>query len=355
MVKIEIGPSDDGGIRATLAGKIDEKFDGHRDPGQRRKPGQRVTLAPRRRALHLVARRARARELHGGSSATATSCSRTSRRRVANQVTMIPNLLGRATVTSAKLPFVCPSCGTEEAAQHPVCHRTPPPRTRRPAARAAPRWTSTASPKNTYRTSECGYQLLVSLETKSESYDSRPSARARSRGATTLSYATGAGRPTELRRAPATRELLLDDFAHRDVLFVAVPTEIVVGGATNRDRTTGLFRSHERLPEVESRRNLILCDPIVKRKLCYGFMPSSCIKKAYESADCSTACFTRSAPPWPACFSMRRSTGRPFLRRAALRPLQRRRELARVHRIDAVVGSAESRAPPDTRARRRPR
>ena len=33
MVKIEIGPSDDGGIRATLVGKIDEKFDGQPDPG----------------------------------------------------------------------------------------------------------------------------------------------------------------------------------------------------------------------------------------------------------------------------------------------------------------------------------
>ena len=38
---------------------------------------------------------------------------------VANQVTMIPNLLGRATVKSAKLPFVCPSCGTEEARSIP--------------------------------------------------------------------------------------------------------------------------------------------------------------------------------------------------------------------------------------------
>ena len=38
---------------------------------------------------------------------------------VANQVTMIPNLLGRATVKSAKLPFVCPSCGAEEARSIP--------------------------------------------------------------------------------------------------------------------------------------------------------------------------------------------------------------------------------------------
>ena len=43
MVKIEIGPSDDGGIRASLIGKIDEKFDGQQVLNQVR-PGQRVTL-----------------------------------------------------------------------------------------------------------------------------------------------------------------------------------------------------------------------------------------------------------------------------------------------------------------------
>jgi hypothetical protein len=32
---------------------------------------------------------------------------------VANQVTMIPNLLGNATVRTARLPFVCSSCGAE--------------------------------------------------------------------------------------------------------------------------------------------------------------------------------------------------------------------------------------------------
>ena len=32
---------------------------------------------------------------------------------MANQFSMIPNLLANAQVRSAKLPFVCPSCGTE--------------------------------------------------------------------------------------------------------------------------------------------------------------------------------------------------------------------------------------------------
>jgi predicted RNA-binding Zn-ribbon protein involved in translation (DUF1610 family) len=89
MVKIEIGPSDDGGIRATLAGKIDEKFDGHQIL-EAAQPGQKVTL-----------------RLDGVRSISSLGVR-------ALEVTMIPNLLGTATVKSAKLPFVCPSCGVEE-------------------------------------------------------------------------------------------------------------------------------------------------------------------------------------------------------------------------------------------------
>ena len=37
--------------------------------------------------------------------------------------------------------------------------------------------------------------------------------------------------------------------------------------------------------------------------------PSSAKRKARVSTDCATACFTRSAPPWPALRSMRNSTG----------------------------------------------
>src|SRR6185312_1569434 len=117
MVKIEIGPSDDGGIRATLVGKIDEKFDGHEILGQA-KPGQRVTLrldgvrsisSLGVRALEYFMQKLGDREVVLEDISAA----------VANQVTMIPNLLGRATVKSAKLPFVCPSCGTEEARSVP--------------------------------------------------------------------------------------------------------------------------------------------------------------------------------------------------------------------------------------------
>jgi hypothetical protein len=117
MVKIEIGPSDDGGIRATLAGKIDEKFDGHQIL-EAAKPGQRVTLRLDgvRGISSLGVRALEAFMLKLGTRDVVLEDISAA---VANQVTMIPNLLGSATVKSAKLPFVCPSCGTEEARSIP--------------------------------------------------------------------------------------------------------------------------------------------------------------------------------------------------------------------------------------------
>ena len=112
MVKIEIGPSEDGGIRATLAGKIDEKFDGHQILEAAR-PGQRVTLRlDGVRGISSLGVRALEHFMHrlGDRDVVLEDISAA----VANQVTMIPNLLGRATVKSAKLPFVCPRCGVEE-------------------------------------------------------------------------------------------------------------------------------------------------------------------------------------------------------------------------------------------------
>jgi anti-anti-sigma regulatory factor/predicted RNA-binding Zn-ribbon protein involved in translation (DUF1610 family) len=116
MVKIEIG-SDGDGLRATLSGKIDEKFDGQQILDAAR-GNQRVTLrldgvrsisSLGVRALEFFMQKLGEREVVLEDISAA----------VANQVTMIPNLLGRATVKSAKLPFVCPSCGTEEARSIP--------------------------------------------------------------------------------------------------------------------------------------------------------------------------------------------------------------------------------------------
>ena len=117
MIKIEVGPSEDGGIRAALVGKIDEKFDG-KEVLAKVRPGQRVTLrldgvrsisSLGVRALESFMLKLGDREVVLEDISAA----------VANQVTMIPNLLGRATVKSAKLPFVCPSCGAEETRSIP--------------------------------------------------------------------------------------------------------------------------------------------------------------------------------------------------------------------------------------------
>jgi hypothetical protein len=117
MVKIEMSRAEDGSFRAALIGKIDEKFDGQTiinavKPGQRvrlRLDGVRGISSLGVRALESFMAQLGEREVVLEDISAA----------VANQVTMIPNLLGRATVTSAKLPFVCPSCGTEEARSIP--------------------------------------------------------------------------------------------------------------------------------------------------------------------------------------------------------------------------------------------
>jgi len=113
MVKIEIGTSDDGGLRATLVGKIDEKFDG-RQVLEAARPGQRVTLRlDGVRSISSLGVRALEQFMFRLSERGDVVLEDISAA-VANQVTMIPNLLGRATVKSAKLPFVCPRCGLEE-------------------------------------------------------------------------------------------------------------------------------------------------------------------------------------------------------------------------------------------------
>ena len=117
MVKIEIGKSDDGALAASLVGKIDEKFDG-REILARVQPGQRVRLKlDGIRSISSLGVRALEQFMAalGDRDVVLEDISAA----VANQFTMIPNLLGRATVESARLPFVCPSCGAEEARSVP--------------------------------------------------------------------------------------------------------------------------------------------------------------------------------------------------------------------------------------------
>jgi hypothetical protein len=117
MVKTEIGAGDDGALTASLSGKIDEKFDG-KDILSRVQPKQRVRLKlDGIRSISSLGVRALEQFMAalGDREVVLEDISAA----VANQFTMIPNLLGRATVTSAKLPFVCPGCGAEEARSVP--------------------------------------------------------------------------------------------------------------------------------------------------------------------------------------------------------------------------------------------
>jgi hypothetical protein len=110
MIKTEIRREGDS-VTAALVGKIDEHFDGKDilatlDGVRRvslRLEGVRSISSLGVRALEAFMASLGAREVILEEISAA----------VANQVTMIPNLLGSARVESARLPFVCPSCGTE--------------------------------------------------------------------------------------------------------------------------------------------------------------------------------------------------------------------------------------------------
>jgi hypothetical protein len=120
MIKIEIVPPSDGGddaLQARLIGKIDERFDG-REILERAQPGQEVRLRlDGVRSISSLGVRALEQFMHALGNRTVILEEISAA--VANQVTMIPNLLGRASVRSARLPFVCPSCGHEETRSLP--------------------------------------------------------------------------------------------------------------------------------------------------------------------------------------------------------------------------------------------
>jgi hypothetical protein len=112
VVKTEIHKEPDS-VRVVIVGKIDEHFDG-RDilsalAGKRKlvmkMDGVRSISSLGVRALEAFMVSLGDREIILEEISAA----------MANQVTMIPNLLGSATVKAAKLPFVCPKCGAEGA------------------------------------------------------------------------------------------------------------------------------------------------------------------------------------------------------------------------------------------------
>jgi hypothetical protein len=113
VVKTEIHKDADGTVHVTIVGKIDEHFDGNdilSALASKRKllmkmDGVRSISSLGVRALEAFMAALGDREVVLEEISAA----------MANQVTMIPNLLGSATVRAAKLPFVCPSCGAEGA------------------------------------------------------------------------------------------------------------------------------------------------------------------------------------------------------------------------------------------------
>jgi hypothetical protein len=118
MIKIELTDNGtDGALEARLVGKIDEKFGGG-EILERARPGQRVRLRlDGVRSISSLGVRAFEQFMQalGKREVVLEEISAA----VANQVTMIPNLLGGASIKSARLPFVCPSCGAEETRSVP--------------------------------------------------------------------------------------------------------------------------------------------------------------------------------------------------------------------------------------------
>jgi anti-anti-sigma regulatory factor len=110
--KTEVHKQPDGTVRAKVIGKIDEHFDA-REILQAAAGAMKVSLQLDgvRSISSLGVRQLEAflREL-GTKKVVLEEISAA----LANQFSMIPNLLGSAEVKSAKLPFVCASCGTEQ-------------------------------------------------------------------------------------------------------------------------------------------------------------------------------------------------------------------------------------------------
>jgi anti-anti-sigma regulatory factor len=110
MVTLEKKQLGDGSLHVTIVGKIDEKFDGlqHVDA-----PGKVVVHLGGVRSISSLGVRAFESFVAnlGDHEVELIHVSPA----IASQITMIPNLCQNAKVLSAKLPFTCPSCGSEKS------------------------------------------------------------------------------------------------------------------------------------------------------------------------------------------------------------------------------------------------
>ena|SRR5438067_6976994 len=112
MVTFDKKQLSDGSLHVTVAGKIDEKFD-----------GQHIVEAARAHkvVMHLGGVRSisslgvRAFESFVESLLKGELVLIHLSPAIANQLTMIPTLCQGAKIESAKLPFVCPACGAEKS------------------------------------------------------------------------------------------------------------------------------------------------------------------------------------------------------------------------------------------------
>jgi anti-anti-sigma regulatory factor len=111
VVQIDKKRSADGTLHVTIAGKIDERFDG----------ASVIDDAKGKVVMHLAGVRSisslgvRAFEQFVQALPEDVVMVHISPA-IASQLTMIPNLVGARTfVESAKLPFTCPACGSEKS------------------------------------------------------------------------------------------------------------------------------------------------------------------------------------------------------------------------------------------------
>jgi anti-anti-sigma regulatory factor len=110
MVNIEKRQSSDGTLHVTVAGKIDERFDASSVVSSAQ--GKVVIHLGGVRSISSLGVRAFEHFVHALPSEVVLVHVSPA---IASQLTMIPNLVGEHTkVESAKLPFVCPSCGAEK-------------------------------------------------------------------------------------------------------------------------------------------------------------------------------------------------------------------------------------------------
>lgn len=111
MIKLDVRTEADGSVHAALVGKIDEHFDGAAVLGPARNARQVILKLDGVRAISSLGVRAFEQFIRalGDRPVLLDDISPA----LANQLSMIPNLLGHAEVRSARLPFVCPACGAE--------------------------------------------------------------------------------------------------------------------------------------------------------------------------------------------------------------------------------------------------